>query len=360
MIGRHSLVTSTIVYTALILFPTLLYVFFYQESRIDEATMRNFRSLGTAADRVKTALGTLRNVSENYSLGIDATLLGDIIDSCASKSDHPWVESARELKEIVDIAQRNQSNLDLTPRPLRIIRDDLTQPYPRPLKSDQSLPCLNDQLRAHAKCNAGDHDLRLEPSKIVSRDCRSLRQRDERVYGALSDDEQPEGKKLMQVLGNFGIEVSRNTDDVFDKPTAHLSLFFDNYYIADERGNVIFDRQARPQSYDEHRRHRAGVPFVSLATIEDLILENPSTPLPFSDSVRDSDGHTKTTLPPTGHSMVRNIQVGDVDLSVFIHPFSADGLTLYNSMKRQVQTQRCAAFTILIADFPHPLLIKEK
>ena len=327
MIGRHSLVTSTIVYTALILFPILLYVFFYQESRIDEATMRNFRSLGTAADRVTTALATFRDVSENYSLGIDATLLGDIISSCRNEGDRPWLDSAEELEEVVK-TQRSQSKLGLSSKALLITRDRSNQPHERQPASNRLLPCLNRQFRAHEECNAGDHKLRIDANEVVSRDCRPMRERDERVYSALTD-ELFAGKRLQEILDYFGIEVSRDTNDVFDQPTAHLSLFFDNYYIADGRGNVIFGRQPKPQSYDEHRRHRAGVPFASLATIQDLLVEDPPAALPVFDSALDLDAHTNTAPSPTGHSMVRNIHVGDVDLSVFIHPFTADDLTLY-------------------------------
>ena len=184
--------------------------------------------------------------------------------------------------------------------------------------------CLHGQIRAYSTCDAGEHKLRIGPNEVVSRDCRPLRKRDKRTYDALNDG--TAGEQLIGVLDQFGIEVSRDTEKVLAEPTAHLSLFFDNYYIADDLGTVIFAHQPRPQPHDEDRRHRAGVPFASLATIEDLLVEHASSSLaPF----QDPNANPKTVGPPTGHSMVRNIQVGDVDLSVFIHPFVTNGSTLY-------------------------------
>ena len=341
MIGRQSLVTSIILYTALLLFPTLLYVFFYQESRIDEATMRNFRSLGTAADRIDKVLTTFRRYTKNYALGIDRMLLDSIDESCSDKIN--------DLKKIAEL-QRSQSTLGLTSHALLI-----KQPNQSGDKRPESLNQTNDedppptdrssedvsgsngtteecegQVIASKSCTAGDRKLGLGPTKIVSRDCRTLRERDKRVFDALNESGGAAGAQLIGLSDRFGIEVSRDTTTVFESPTAHLSLFFDNYYIADEQGRVIFASLPKPQPHDDHRRHRAGVPFASVASVQDLLAQDrASSPLALFGGAQEAGDDKTTTSLHKGHSMVRNIQVGDVDLSVFIHPFTTFDQTLY-------------------------------
>lgn len=309
MIGRHGWITSTFLYVTLLVFPILLYVFFYQESRVDEATMRNFRSLGTAADRINDALATFRSVSENYSLGVDHRLLKEIISSC--RGFGPWVKKGRELQEMVDILRDDPTTPGLNSKTLRI--------------GHPSKWCIYTGLDALEKCDAGEHVVRLGQRKVFSRDCRTLSERDNSVYDALKND--ATGQELMHVLDNFGIEVSRDIEDIFDIPTRHLSLFFDNYYVADVEGAVVFANQPTTQSHDDHRRHRIGVPFVSLATVSDLLArESPTSFAAFGSEEPEAPSRVPAT--PTGHSTIRHIQVGDVDLSVFIHPFTANGLRL--------------------------------
>lgn len=154
MFNRHSWIGSIVLYAALLTFPVLLYVFLYQGSRIDEATMRNFRSLDTAADRIDRALDTFRNVSRNYSLGVDSTLLKAITNECEQ-----WAKTTNELYEII---RQTKKDSDLKLNTKALIRNphvDNSQP------SSPILPtCKSVQLKIDAKdCK---HGVRFGPDKL--------------------------------------------------------------------------------------------------------------------------------------------------------------------------------------------------
>ena len=324
MFNRHSWISSTIFYAALLLLPILLYVFFYQGSRIDEATARNFRSLGAAADRIEQALDTFHNYSKNYSLGIDSTLLTNINNACKG-SEVTWLGKSQKLLEVIKKA-KDQSAIKEKKLTIKAVR---RRPWPY-------IPeCRIGQFKNDIKeCK---HGVRFEQGQLTSHDCRALREREPRVYNALKptkddevkDDEGDDGRALIEILDRFGMEVSMDTKKAFQKPTQHLSVFFDNYFIANENGDVVFANEHSSVSHDEHRRHRAGVPFASLSSIKDLLFDNPPSPLALFGSTGEPNAHLNTVPTPTGHSTVRHIQVDDIDLSVFIHPFTAGSSKLY-------------------------------
>ena len=313
MFTRQGWISSTILYATLLLIPILLYVFFYQSSRIDEATVRNFRSLGAAADRIVETMETLHKVSKNYSLGIDSALLTDLNAACKDYGP-PWLGKSVKLLEVIH-KTRTQSVKKRKIRTKAVRRGSWFHPPACPIA--QFVGDLNE-------CKQG---VRIAQSELVSHDCRKLNVRDSRVFNALREHGDDSG--LIEILDQFGIEVSMNTKEAFDEPTRHLSVFFDNYFIADENGDVIFAATPRPHSHDEHRRHRTGVPFASIASINDLLVNDSPVAFDIFGSIRNPPVHPNLSSMPTAHSTVRDIQVDDVSLSVFIHPFTADSLKLY-------------------------------
>ena len=330
MFASHGWVSSTILYATLLLLPILLYVFFYQGSRIDEATMRNFRSLGTAADRIEETLGTFRRISRNYSLGIDSTLLKDINDACKDDK-HTWLSTSIDLLGVVQ-KTRNQS----------VLKRKLKTKAVRRQSSPSLIECGLERFKVDTEsCEQG---VRFGQSKLFSHDCRELRERDRRVYDALrppkandesndgkdaNDVDEKDGAHLIAILDQFGIEVSMDTKEALDEPTRHLSAFFDNYFIANGSGDVIFAGDATPYYHDEHRRHRTEAPFASLASIKDLLVEPSPRPFAFLERTNEQNANSNVDLPQTGHSTVRDVEVDGVDLSIFIQPFSVDSSKLY-------------------------------
>ena len=62
----------------LIAVPVGLYLFLYQRSRIEDATIRSFRALATAADRVDEVLVRLPNVVGSSSFGVSPEMLDEV------------------------------------------------------------------------------------------------------------------------------------------------------------------------------------------------------------------------------------------------------------------------------------------
>lgn len=318
MFNRHSWVSSTILYAALLLLPILLYVFFYQGSRIDEATARNFRSLGAAADRIKQILDTFDHYSKNYSLGVDSTLLSDINDACEGRENVTWLGKSKKLLDVIKMS-KDQSAIKEKKLRIKAVRRR-SWPHIPECRIDQFEDDMDECM----------HGIRFGQGELTSHDCRKLRDREPRVYNALKlAKDGKDGQALIEILDQFGIEVSMDTKEAFQEPTRHLSVFFDNYFIANENGDVVFANEHSSVSHDEQRRHRAGVPFVSLSSIKDLLVDHPPSPLALLGSTGEPNARLNTVPTPTGHSTVRHIQVDGIDLSVFIHPFTARSSKLY-------------------------------
>ena len=111
-------------YAALLIVPILLYVFVYQESRIDQATMRNFRALEAAAKRIEEVLGTASRVALNSSLGVDQKLLEDIgnLDP-SSKSDKDDSKIANLGKNVrKTVCPNEQDSCTLYPKVINVAK----------------------------------------------------------------------------------------------------------------------------------------------------------------------------------------------------------------------------------------------
>ena len=76
----------------LIVVPISIYLFLYQRSRVEQATIRNFRTLDAAADRVVTVLGTLSSVVDSSSFGISPTMLDEVTERVTGQTDPIAVE----------------------------------------------------------------------------------------------------------------------------------------------------------------------------------------------------------------------------------------------------------------------------
>ena len=341
--------------------------------------MRNFRSLEAAAKRVQVVLETMHRVSENHSFGVVPRLLEDIEESCEALK-----QPASELRYLVEKNGRS-SKIPLNLEPVRIF--DSLQPAGECKPELNSLRYYRslERCRSGNKFRAGNlvsHDCRSlrerhrrlhdvlksldrgqQPIDVLdhfgievptaTRDALKSLDRGQQLievldhfridvpHGArealksLDRGQQlievldhfridvphvarealkslDRGQQLIEVLDHFGIEVSMATQDAFDDPTRHLSMFFDSYFIANGDGEVLFAGDST-SNQREYQRHRTSVPFASFAEINHLLLEQSAEP------------SNATPEPmPVGHSTVRTVDVNDVALSVFIHPFTID------------------------------------
>lgn len=321
---RHSWMAFTTLYVAVLLIPILLYVFVYQGSRIDEVTMRNFRSLDTAAERIREAMKTMRKVAKNYSLGVDQDLLNDIIR--APSVEERTKNAATELKKIIsEQTETGGIKPDIKSVLINQTCDGLDATEKCKSMEEVRSACPSSIWHCdHAQqCSSS---MRISAGHIISPDCRLLRERDEKLYNVLQSAnggrEIIGGRDLALLLDRFGIEVSMGTRDALDHPTRHLSMFFDSYFVASGSEDVIFSAGARHS--DGLMPHHEGSPFVSIAKISDILSAKHGGEqriLPFAQS---SDRGTGDNASLTGHSTVRTIDVNGVSLSVFIHPFEVD------------------------------------
>ena len=273
--------------------------------------MRNFRSLDTAAKRVETLLDTMRQVSKNYSLGVDPALLKDLNDDdCYS---HELGELANTLRVFVE---ENQSKSKIDHR-LKSIRKRKLKCEPSHISRYYPLP--EEQCRNANWFRAG---------RLVSHDCRPLRERHIKLYEALKSfdslDGLDHGTKLIDFLDHFGIEVSMPISEAFDGPTRHLSMFFDSYFIANSDGEVHFTRNNNASWSDQDEYKRTSIPFASFAEIAHLLFEKPDEAISAESIFSEDESSEKAGAIRVGHSTVRVVKVDGVALSVFIHPLTID------------------------------------
>ena len=313
--------------------------------------MRNFRSLEAAANRVEALQQTMKRVSANYSLGVDPRLLKDITEIFRTQSESHFckgdeenykdingneckVHRDRDLESIAsnlyDLVSKQQhdSKIKIDLRSSVIVDDDLDTEIlgSRPAsREDRYVSTLND-LPYYVSASACKAGLNLYPGKLVSQDCRPLRERHKILHDALRALPGAGGDKLINVLDHFGIEVSMETNDAFDDPTRHLAMFFDSYFIADAKGDVLFTSSNTSSSHQsEYRRHRTSAPFANFAEIADLLFERPADRSDSQGILQEADEEQTVARPMrVGHSTVRMVRVDDIVLSVFIHPLTID------------------------------------
>lgn len=335
---RHSWMAFTTLYVAVLLIPVLLYVFVYQGSRIDQVTMRNFRSLDAAAERIKEAMKTMRKVAKNYSFGIDKDLLDDIVYASSveeRKSEgksHQIIRSKEAARILSDIIREQVATRGIEANMRSVLVNQACDGVSEKKKcksleaARRTCPASLWHCRHARPCSSG---MRVSAGHIVSEDCRLLRERNRSLYKLLQDRDKISkredisgGSDLLSILDRFGIEVSVETSDALDHPTRHLSMFFDSYFVASGPENVIFS--AGSGNPGAPMPHHESSPFVSVARISDILaaeygMDELTFPL-----TQSNDQRSRHDEPLTGHSTVRTIDVNDIALSVFVHPFSVD------------------------------------
>ena len=333
----HSWLGFTTLYVALLLIPILLYVFVYQGSRIDEATMRNFRSLNAAANRINKVMSTMRSAARKYSFSVDKKLLEDIVkaSSVEQNSARPNADvtaSTRAARELIDIIrdQQGRETFKITSSirsKCNKNRPDLTRAEEKTCRaSGIDLDHCPDSLWHCQSTNLCSDYLKVNERHVVSSDCRPFRARNKSLYEDLLSPSTTSDKAgrmaLAKLLDHFGIEVSMETPLALGPPTRHLSMFFDSYFVANEEMDVVFAHNAHIDHVD-HGPHRAGAPFVSFATIGDILASEYQHGDSSSFTLRSSEPSPSASS-TTGHSTVATIDANDVKLSVFIHPFTID------------------------------------
>ncbi len=67
--------------------PVAVYLLLYRSSRVDQATIRNFRTLDAAAERVVNVLSTLNGVVDSSAFGISLTVLDEVTERITGRPE---------------------------------------------------------------------------------------------------------------------------------------------------------------------------------------------------------------------------------------------------------------------------------
>ena len=322
----------------LIAVPVAYYFFFYQAERLEAATIRNFRALDAAADRVAEMLGnTLPKVVGNaYSKDVikeiaryDANSTEEMAicgNACSS-----WKEWC-QLFDLLDSQSRNVPE-HTTFEPLvrsggdqqahikqknSTDRNRAVCNHCRPAQTTSGYACgetpsYNETKRLDS-CMNGVVTTKLLGNSLQIEDCRSLEKRSLNLHKALAESGFDD---VSRHLDKFGVRSTVALDDYLTKATKHLTAYFDKYLITNSSGRAIFNSDDIDfGDHDEIQTpHRKAIPFTNHEDIRQLLRMKEPT---FTDSQERSA--------PLGSSSLKSLRVGDVDLSIFMHPFTIQGI----------------------------------
>ena len=371
----------------LIVVPVGLYLFLYQRSRIEDATIRNFRALDDAARRVDQVLTRLSSVVNGSSFGMSPLLLEEVTQRLTGRTtacgpgravegldwDKPTEPSRDRLpSRRATAAQRLEFRYWLAAHTLfhgnkndhgatRRLWDQLhclidthrrysepdepieveVSPSPRiPLRpagarcvnmpSDAACVRLRDLLAAES-CLESAPSPRLNPASggmgatIV--DCRRLRERHRDLYDALKPFHGSEA--VIEAIDLFAIRSTAQLDGLIQEATGYLSRFFDSHLIADGDGQILFQANAALTSGTEADESQVATPaFSSHVDISELLRVESTPSDPAGDGGASSGNRGPAASVPLfrGRSFVQVVGVEDVDLRVFVHPFVLDSI----------------------------------
>ena len=371
----------------LIVVPVALYLFLYQRSRVEDATIRNFRALDAAADRVDQVLEHLSSVVNGSSFGVSPTMLGEVTErltgraaACGRELERAWQKpelpldllrsrraTAAQRREfrywfaahtlfekdkhdpgatrrlwsqlhcLVDTHRRYSAPdepivINVTPSP----RLPLRPPGRRcaNMTADSTCIRLRDLLEAQPCPESVSPRLNPEGGSMRATivDCRRLRERYRDLYDALQPFHGSEA--VIAAIDLFAIRSTAQLDGLIQEATGYLSRFFDSHLIANTDGRILFQADASLTSETEADESQVATPaFSSHVDISEL-LRAESTP---SDRAGDASGSRDPAVAAPvlrGRSFVQVVGVEDVALRVFVHPFVLDSIDVPEDSRR--------------------------
>ena len=161
------------------------------------------------------------------------------------------------------------------------------------------------------RCKNGKKTTQLLGSDLRIEDCRPLKTRSPALYKALEKGGEAYGEIIMR-LNKFGMRSTIDLNPYMSNATEHLSAYFDKYLITDGSGRAIFnsDDVDFDHSNEIQNPHRKAIAFTNHEDIYRLLRMEEAR-------LTDAQQHSA----PIGSSALKSLRVGDVDLSIFIHPF---------------------------------------
>ena len=372
----------------LIVVPVALYLFLYQRSRIEDATIRNFRALGAATERVDEVLERLSSVVNSSSFGISPSMLDEVTEvltggkmECGPDREVPplaWLHAIKFPPDLLrsrqpTAAQRlqyrhqlaahilfesNKKNHGATSRLWNQLHCliDTHRRYSRPnepieveVNPSPRIPLLPSgayctnmmsdatcirirELLAAEPCpeSAPSPRLNAAPGSMAAMiaDCRTLRERHRDLHTALKPFYGSES--VIQAIDLFAIRSTAQLDGLIKQATGYLSRFFDSHLIADGDGRILFEAEALLTSGTESDESQVATPaFSSHVDISELLrVEFPRSGRTPADAGSAAENRAAAASAPAfrGRSFVKTVDVADVVLRVFVHPFILDSI----------------------------------
>ena len=370
----------------LVAVPIGLYLFLYQRSRIEDATIRNFRALDAAAGRVGEVLRRLPNVVGSSSFGVSPTMLDEVTDqltdhapacgsergyryrgwrrpafpyhlmpsrrtTAAERLEYRYWLAARKLFEsnqrdkgateglwnhlhcLID-AHRRFSGPDET---VSVEVGPLPRTALRPLdpacvhSGDPGCRRLRDLLEAEP-CGTSSPRLNADANGMAATvaDCRRLEERQDDLHKALKSFRGSES--VIRAIDLFGTRSDANLDELMQAATGYLSRFFDSHLIADADGLILFEAEAASLSGAEVDESHVETPaFSSYVNIAELLRDgSPRSDGPAAPDAGDGvNGRAAVSAPSfRGRSFERIVSDQDIDVRVFVQPFILDGVAV--------------------------------
>ena len=305
----------------LVLGAIAIYFFFYQAGRLEAATIRNFRALDAAADRVAKMLGdTLPKVIENtyyYSadvieqIELSAPKVSDDTSDGSKKGRNCKNDTSASVWNQLENIYHNQSeNMPEHTKFKLLLRPKfaLLPPYKFELS-------LSSEFEHLPRCKNNKQIKELLGSDLRIEDCRPLKARSFDLYNALK--KRGIYDETISHLNRFGMRSTTNLNPYMSNATKHLSAYFDKYIITDGSGRAIFNSDDVDFDHSDEIQtpHRKAIAFTNHEDIYRLLR---------IEEARLTDAQQRPA--PIGSSALKSLRVGDVDLSIFIHPFTIQGM----------------------------------
>ena len=379
----------------LIAVPIGLYLFLYQRSRIEDATIRNFRALDAAADRVGEVLLYLPSVVGRSSFGVSPTVLNEVTDlltdhapacdsergfryrgwhrpafpyhllpsrrtTAAERLEYRYWLAARTLFES---NRRDKGKTEALWNHLHCLIDTHrkfsepgeavtadVQPLPRtalrPLdpacvySSDPGCRRLRELLEAEP-CGIRSPRLNAGAAGIAATvdDCRRLEGRDDDLHKALESFRGSEG--VIGAIDLFGTRSAAGLGELMEAATGYLSRFFDSHLIADADGTILFEAEATSLLGTEVDESQVKTPdFSSFVNIAELLRAGSaqSDAPGAADAGDGGNGRAAVSAPSfRGRSFERIVNDEDIAVRVFVHPFILDGVAVFGGARGDSQ-----------------------
>ena len=377
----------------LIAVPVGLYLFLYQRSRIEDATIRNFRALDAAAVRVDQVLRRLSEVVESSSFGISPDMLNEVTDrltdhapacgsergfryrgwhrpafpyhllpsrrtTAAERLEYRYWLAARTLFESNQGDDRDTEGLwnhlhCLIDTHRRFSGPDATvsadvDPLPRTALRPLDPACVHSgdpgcrrlrELLEAEPCGAQSPRLNADADGMAATvtDCRRLEERHVELHKALKSFRGSEG--VIGAIDLFGTRSAADLEELMTEATGYLSRFFDSHLIADADGLILFETEASSLAGAEVDESQVETPgFSSFVNIAELL--RAGSPRADGSGAADAgdggNGRAAVSAPSfRGQSFERIVSDQNIAVRVFVHPFILNGVAVSSGGARE-------------------------